>query len=598
MSVFKKREILDWSSVIGISIFLLSIAVFVFISVLKNYVDENSILTSTNAKKVYILESSATKNRLSEIGGDVEAYSKHIQTIKKILKKKGFNPKIIDESNIDKITNRDVLIVIDAISLSEKTQKRIIEFVKHGGNLLFNFDTGFVDDNGKVTGTKMIETITGLKHRGYVVRNKDNTFFLVSKLLSPIKIPNGKRLDVVLYDRIPIFSGKKPNLLFVNWSMTAGMKKGNKSIPSGAVWSGQYGKGGWIYFSFPFYAMDSSNIDSKYYYKIFDEMINYLYKEIKVVAFPYVHYKKMVFISEDTEYKFTQLNNFANVIKKYDINGTAFCVGRLAEKHIPLMAKVGSIKNLEIASHSYSHTKLIDENENQLVKEFKFNKYLLEYLTDRKVVGFRPPREEMNKKMFEMLEKYGYHYILWKNFSQLEVKLNGDLVEIPRIGTDDYSYLIELDWNKNQIVSRIKKEAKFITSLNAIYTLSTHTHLMNYKSNITMLERAVQFFKKEKYPILKGRDVAFLAKQSKNIEIETTKTETNFIVKIKNKNYEDVKNLIIRLYLSKKLDILGITPELGGLKTRLIRYKNKNYIDIKIEKLRRKTDYNLFIGYR
>jgi peptidoglycan/xylan/chitin deacetylase (PgdA/CDA1 family) len=443
----------------------------------------------------------------------------------------------------------------------------------------------------------MIEKITSLKKEGYMKRDKEHVLFVVPKLLSPISIPDGKRLEVVLYDKIPIFSGKKPYLEFVNWSMNEPIKGAGKFLPNGALWSGKYGKGAWIYFSFPFYSIDSTEVYKKDYHTLFNNMIDYLYNGVKAVAYPYINYDKMVFVSEDTEFKFTSLDQFINEAKKYDVNVTAFCVGFLAEKYPELMKRAGGIQNVEIGSHSYSHTSLLNGDKNKLLKEIDYNKKLLEKLTNRKVVGFRPPREEIDEKIYKMLGEYKYKYVMEKNIGQLNIKIHDGVITIPRIGTDDYEYLIELNWNKDKIISKIKQEAKFITSLNAIYTLSTHTHLMNYKSNIEILDNVLKSFKKEKYPILKGKDIAFLAKQRQNIETKIVQTQANFILKIKNKNYEDVKNLKIRVYLNKNVNITGVVSELSKLKVKLIKYKNKNYVDVEIKKLRKDASFDLFLSY-
>jgi peptidoglycan/xylan/chitin deacetylase (PgdA/CDA1 family) len=598
MILLMKKNILDWFAVVGMSILLLSVALMLFFNVVQNYVDINSVFGAVGKKNIYILESSNTKKRLKAIGIDSENYSNNIDKIKAILQKKDFDVIVIDEMGLNTLTNKDILLIIDSISISNFAQQQIISFVKNGGSLLFNFNSGFIDEKGNFTETKMIEEITSLKKEGYVKRDKSNTFFLVSKLLSPISIPNGKRLDIVLYDQIPIFSGKEPYLEFVNWSMSEPIKNGETSLPNGALWSGNYGKGGWVYFSFPFYAMDSTEKDSKYYHMIFENMVDYLYKGVKAVAYPYIRYDKMVFVSEDTEFKFENLKQFVELVKKYELNATAFCVGNLAEKNVSLMKMAGNVKNVEIASHSYSHSELLNQDRKKLTIELELNKKLLEQLSNKKVLGFRPPREEIDARIFEILKENKYQYVMEKNLGQIDIRLKDGLVTIPRIGTDDYGYLIQLDWNKNKIISKIKEEAKFITNLNAIYTLSTHTHLMTYRSNISMLEEVFKFFKQEKYPVLKGKDIAFLSKQRRNIEIKVVQTELNFILKIKNKNYEDVKNLKVRLYLNKALNVTGIISEFSGLKSKLIKYENMNYVDIEIENLRRNTNFDLFLSYK
>lgn len=595
---FKRVFLNDWVIVVAMSILLLTTALALFLNVMQNYLNVNSVFGSAGNKTIYLLKSQQTLTRLKEINVKTKPYIQNAKIIKKHLDKQGFNTKIISEKELFTLKSGDVLLLIDAISLSESSQESIANFVKNGGNLLFNFDSGFVDENGKFTDTKMINKITSLKYEGLISRDKDNTFFLTSKLLSPIQVPKSKRLDMVLYDNIPIFSGKEPNAEFINWSMTQPIKQGNKVLPNGAIWSGKYGNGGWVYFSFPFYAMLNVNKQKKDYQYLFDSMINYLYYGFKAIKFPYLKYNKVVFISEDTEFKFQNLQQFAYLSKKYDINATAFCVGRLAEKYPALMKEVGKIKTLEIGSHSYSHTNLLKASDTKLNIETNLNKKLLEKLTNKKVVGFRPPREQTDKKLLEALSKSHFTYLMAKNIGQLDINTSNGMATIPRIGTDDYAYLIQLDWDKDDILKNMIQEMEFVTQLNGIYTLSVHTHLMSYQSNITILKNFYRRLKKEKMPVLKGKDIVKLTMQRKNIDLSVTRSEVNFIVKIKNDNYVDVKNFTFRLYINKNIKVESVRTEFSGLEAKILPTSTDDYIDVRVKKLKHNTNYNLFLKYK
>ena len=461
---------------------------------------------------VYILDSDVNLQRYKELKLDTDNFHTRENYLKKVIQK--YTKKVEIINSVDKITPKDVLFVIDTFALSKDTQNKIIKFVANGGRVVFNFKIAFLDENGKRT--HFLEKITNLKIKGYATREKDHVFFVVQDLLSPIKIPQAKRLDLVVYDTIPILEGKKADLKYTNWNITEPMRHNGKFIPSGMLWEGKYKKGGWIYFSIPFYAFLHDN----YWNGLLDSIVKYAVTGISVVKYPFLKYDKMVFVSEDTEYKFLNFNNFINALNKYDVNGTAFCVGKLAKNYPNLMKKAGNQKNLEIGSHSYSHTKLIDEPlELFYNQEIKDNNKLLSKLSSQKVLGFRPPREELNKKMIQKMENSSLSYVLAKNLGQLRVKYIGKLMFFSRIGTDDYQYIIELDWTPKQIVENMKREVDFLMNLHALFTLSTHTHLMNYKSNVKMLEHFLAYVKKKKYPVLKGKDIAKLIRENDKIHI-------------------------------------------------------------------------------
>jgi peptidoglycan/xylan/chitin deacetylase (PgdA/CDA1 family) len=593
-----KRGLSEWIAVVGMSLLVLVGALIVFFSIMQNYLDVNSPLGAYSDKKVYILDSRNTKDRLEKIGGDVENYQNNIKNIKSLLEKRSFNVSVIDENSLNTLSKNDLLLVIDALSISEYGKNIIDSFVKNGGKLLFNFNSGFTDSKGKFTDTSFIEKITSLKKEGYMAKNEENTLFIVSKLMSPVGIPHSKRLEVILYDQIPIFSGKDPHVQFVNWAMNEPLHSPSKNMNSGVVWSGRYGKGSWVYFSFPFYAFNAIEVHKSDYTSLFNSMVDYLFYGFKEVKYPYINSDKMVFISEDTEYKFENLKPFVDLVNYYDFNATVFCVGNLAEQNISLMREVGEMKNIEIGSHSYSHTEILGVPEDKLLVEIKLNKSLLEKLTKREVFGFRPPREEVDKNVEKALEDSKFSYLMAHNIGQLDAKFEDGLVTIPRIAVDDYGYLIQLDWDKEKIVNKIKEEINFLTNLNAIYTLSVHTHLMTYKSNITMVDEIFKFIKENSLPVLKGKDLVNLIKQRKNIELEVKRAELNFLVRIRNGNFDDVNNFTFRLYTNRGFDIFEASPEFTGLNVKLIKYKDKDYVDVVVDKLKRQTVVNIFLKYR
>jgi len=491
---------------------------------------------------VYILDSDVNLKRYKELKLDIEDFHKRQEHLKKVIQKYTKKVKII--KSVDNITPKDVLFVIDTFALSQKTQKKLIKFVANGGRIVFNFKSVFLDENSRRT--HFLEKITNLKIKGYAKRDKDHIFFVIQDLLSPIKIPEAKRLDLVIYDTIPILDGKKPDLIYSNWSITEPMRYNGKFIPSGMLWDGKYKKGGWIYFSLPFYTF----LHDSDWNGLLNSIVKYAVTGISVVKYPFLKYDKMVFVSEDTEYKFVNFNNFINALNKYDLNGTAFCVGKIAKNYPNLMKKAGSNKNLEIGSHSYSHTKLIDEPlEFFYNQEIKYNNQLLSKLSSQIVKGFRPPREELNKKMIEKMENSSLSYVLAKNLGQLRAKYIGKLMFISRIGTDDYQYIMELDWTPKQIVENMKREVDFLMNLHALFTLSTHTHLMCYKSNIKMLEQFLSYVKKKKYPMLKGRDIVNLIYKTDNIHMNVDKNK----IIIYNTNKLEIKKFIFRVYFLEKM---------------------------------------------
>jgi len=534
----------------------------------------------------YILDSDVNRHRYMQLHLDIWSYDKGNKDIKNILLKKGIKAEIIKEDDLEDLKPGDILFLIDSFAISKKAQNEIIKFVANGGKLVFNFKSAFLDEKGNFTRDSFLVKLTKLKPIGFGYKPGDNDIFVVQHLLSPISMPDSKVFDFVVYDTIPFFKGKTPDLEFTNFTATEPLRYKGKFVPSGALWDGKYKKGGWIYFSFPFYVMKS-----KLWKSVFNSIVDYSIDGIKVVKYPYLKFDKMTFVSEDTEYKYLNFNNFINALEKYDVNGTAFCVGRLAKLHPTLMKMAGKLPFLEISSHSYSHTKLIDKSKEILDKvEINGNNKLLQSLSGQEVKGFRPPREELNNKMKDVMETSSIDYILASYLRQLKPKYFGRLMLFSRMGTDDYQFLMELDWNKTQIVNKMIQESDYITSLNGMYTMSTHTHLMNYKTNVTMFEGLLKHLKEKHYPVLKGRDIANLIFTKDRIFVDSNLTKQGLDITINNKNPYDVKEFIFRVfYLTKPF-----TKVRCPLKTEMVKTKN-NYVDIKVFNIPKKQTIKLFL---
>jgi hypothetical protein len=361
------------------------------------------------------------------------------------------------------------------------------------------------------------------------------------------------------------------------------------------VWHGKYKKGNWIYFNFPLYVLlDMKNDDFKF---IFHNIINYLTSTLTISLYPYVDYKKAIFISEDTEYKYPYGLNFAKLANKYDINVTMFCVAKLAQQYPEITKKESEFPNVEIGSHSYSHSKIVGTSLEKYKKEIIGSKQILEKIINKKIYGFRPPREEIDDIMVKMLIKSGYIYTMEKEKPYLLPKEEyKGLVTLPRHGTDDYLYLVELDWNKKQILNRIIHETNFLTKINSLYTLSVHTHLLSYKSNIAIEKAFFEYLKTKKDIMpLKGIDLAKRYFWKKNIFINTEFYINKAIVNIKNENKIPIKNLKIRIYTPNTV-VKSITPEIINVKSKIIK-KTKDYIDVKIYKINAKSNIALIVEY-
>jgi len=562
--------------------------------------NENNFLFFTKKpSNVYILLSEENEVYLNKINLSIDAYEDKIKQIQKKFSSIGINTKIIDENDIPTLTNNDILIAFDIYSVSKKTIQEIEKFLNRGGNFIFNYHFGYFLNNRFVK-AKNIENITGLKYFTES-KSKSSSNFYIPKILSPLLLgSNGRRHDLVLYsnDTLPLFKSEyTPDAILTNWEITSTPILENKMLDikqSGIIWHGFYAKGKWFYFSFPSYVL--LDMPNELFKKYFKNIIHYL-NGITIAKYPFLDAKNAVFISEDTEYKYTNMYNFALAAKKHNIPATLFCVAKLALKHPDITKTASELPNIEIGSHSYTHTKIQGEPKEKIIKEIVGSKKVLEKIINKKIYGFRPPREEIDTVMENILIKSGYEYVMEKTKPYLLPGFeHKKLITIPRHGTDDYIYLMNLNWNKEKILQKIIQETKMLTALNSIYTLSVHTHLLSYKSNLDVSKKYFEFLTKNKnIRPFKGIEIAKRAKWKKNISISLQSLHGKIFIYIKNKNNLDINDFSFRIFWpnAEKIDI---SPEMSNIKIKIIENNTgRKYTDVKIYKLKAKSTISLIL---
>ena len=572
---------------------------------------KNFAMLNISKNKLYILKSKETQKVFVKFGIGDEVYLNRLKNFSSFLKDISYQSEIIEDKDIPSLKKGDILILLDTLSLNEKTKKEIKEFLKRGGNLLFNYNVAFSNEKGEFEGDKFLNSITGLKFSkdfNYLQLKKEGGY-LTPKLLSPLTSfnENGKRMELLLYDDIPIFKSPKnlsPDVLLTNYTQSQTPLLDDKLTmislkKAGMVWHGYLGKGKWVYFNFPSYSLTEIKSSVPEYKKLIKGFLHFFENPAVIRKYPYIDTDNVMFISEDTEYKFENLKRFSALSLKYQIPVTAFLVGFLAEKNQNIVEEAAKNPYLEFGSHSYSHKKIVGESDEYIKKETVGSKLLIEKLSGKKVRGFRPPREEIDLKMYKYLNEGEYKYVMEQEKDTLLPYFGyKNIMTIPRHGIDDYVYLINLDWDQKEILEQILKEATILKYLNGIYTLSIHTHLLAYGKNINILEKFFKFLKENPdFKTLNGYQIYKRVLWAKNIDLSYSTTKKNIIVTIHNNNQESVKNFTFNIYPDKTVSLGGIVSEISGVKINYLQNKDGTYT-VTVKELKPDSKLTLFIRYK
>ncbi len=574
---------------------------------MQNFYSKSVLEYSFNGKNIYFLKSATLVKMYENNGMDYNAYEQRVTKFKQLCKENGYKFSDVTSEELLRLRKNSIVFALDMMSLSADEIHEIETFVQGGGKLLLNFTSGFIDESAQYTQDNLVKRITGLTLNEKINTMKfdeNNSIFLTTKLMSPFAkyLPEGKALDILLYDPLPLFKtpkGVEIDSYLTNWSQTDYPRtidaKELAEDESGAIWHGSKGKGKWVFFSFPSYVFVDVSIDK--FIKLFQGMLESLDKDIDVIPYTYIDATNSIFVSEDTEYKYENLEKFYAISVKHNFPVTAFCVADLATQDAEMMKRISKKEFFEIGSHSYTHEKIVGESEEVYEKETIGAKKELDKLTKQNIIGFRAPREEIDDKMIDLLQEGGFKYALTIGENILAPTYKKGFMLIPRHATDDYSFLINLDWNAEQILQKMIHEAKVLTALNGMYTMSTHTHLMNFGSNIKITDDFFAYVNTQKQMTpMNGKMLYERLKQSSNLKLTTEITGKKVVLSITNSNNVEVKNMKYEILVHPSITIKDIESEVFGVKTELEKVSADKYI-LTVLSLSPRSQVVLFANY-
>jgi len=511
-----KKDIIEFMGVLSMVFSLLFLSMWVVYYIVENYVDVDSIFGGAiGEKKVYIL-----KNTNNE---------KYIPYLKKVLKHE--YSIVVVKSDLLQKKKKGVLFLIDCKNLTKNQINSIVKFVANGGSIIFNNSND-----------ELIKTITDLKKIDILPHNQ---YYVQTPLLSVFKIDKQK---ISLYDDIYLYD-KEALLDFTK-----------DKVSYGVMWNGNYAKGSWLYFSFPFYIFQNNDLKftekklqifSQKKIRMLIDMINFSYYGYKVVKFPYIDTDKMVLIDEYMDYKYD--DSFIKYIEKNNLKATIFINPDIVNHTIK-----ANPNNIEIASMSDT------------------NKWKLAKYSNQKIIGFSN-ENYLKPDIDKLYNKYGFKYMLTDLFSN-------------DIYYDDFVVLNYKGFNDITLkddIKDIKQSINFYSRYN-IYTFSIHSYILGQKANFKILDEVINEFKK--YPLFTAKEIAQRYKDTTKISMSTMLTPSSLAVKIVNDTLKEMKNVTFRVYSKYKFD--RIESNFFNIKAYIIK-ETPEYIDVRVEKMNKNIEFYL-----
>ena len=122
-----------------------------------------------------------------------------------------------------------------------------------------------------------------------------------------------------------------------------------------------------------------------------------------------------------------------DVLKKYNVKATFFCIGKNIEKHPDILKRI-DLENHLIGNHTFSHSHFINfYGKKRLSEEIENTTLLIEKHIQKKTLIFRPPHGVTNPPLANSIRRLGLNVIGWsiRSFDTMKTfnsKLIDDLV--------------------------------------------------------------------------------------------------------------------------------------------------------------------------
>jgi peptidoglycan/xylan/chitin deacetylase (PgdA/CDA1 family) len=102
-----------------------------------------------------------------------------------------------------------------------------------------------------------------------------------------------------------------------------------------------------------------------------------------------------------------------DVLKKHNAKATFFCIGKNIEKHPEILQQI-IFEGHTVGNHSYNHSRLFDfYRKDRLIAEILKTDALIEKISGKKTILFRPPFGVTNPSIKSALEVTKHHVIGW-----------------------------------------------------------------------------------------------------------------------------------------------------------------------------------------
>ena len=103
-----------------------------------------------------------------------------------------------------------------------------------------------------------------------------------------------------------------------------------------------------------------------------------------------------------------------HVLDRSHVPATFFLVGRCAQEFPALVTRIVQSGD-ELGNHTFNHYTLTALSDAQIERQIAADGALLQHLSGRRLLLFRPPHGRLNRHVISLARELGYHTIMWSD---------------------------------------------------------------------------------------------------------------------------------------------------------------------------------------
>lgn len=189
--------------------------------------------------------------------------------------------------------------------------------------------------------------------------------------------------------------------------------------------------------------------------------------------------KLAMFIGVDSEEEFENIDRFMEAFEEYEVKGNFFLMSGLLKEY---KGNIRAKDLFEFGSHSVEHDNMANLTLGQNFSMVMRSRFDIEERTHRRVLGFRPPEENINETSLSALFQNNIYYIFGDKtqlqFSPFLLNDNNN-VFFPRTLRDDINLVNnKLLVGPEDMLGELKADVGWIRGVRGLHSLSFHSHIL------------------------------------------------------------------------------------------------------------------------